>query len=470
MIKLRYYSFNFIITMFKEYQQLQTQLLPPSLEDMVAKDHIARLINHVVDTMDLSSIEDQYSKNGQHAYPPSMLLKILIYGYSIGIRSSRKIADKLHEDVVCMWLAGRLTPDFRTIADFRKDKLTDFKNVFEYVLSQCFALGMARVGKVTIDGTSIRASANKNRVVYRKNLNRQKQIIRDKIESIIEEAKALDAEEEQLYGNTTEHRTGCDFSKEALDNALGKIEKKRERVAKKQTILKARAADIRKKEHAMRRDRNSFASYDKDATVMLMKEGYIAPGYNAQLATEHQVILAYGLFSNRNDAKLMKPMIEEVKQRTKHKPEIVIADAGYGNKKTYRYLKKEKIAAFIPYNNYNKDRILRNKGIDVTPKEIDIELERYKALQRLRLESEEGKTFMKRRREDVEPTFGNIKRNLHFRRFLMRGRIKCELELGLVSIAHNIKKIKKRVMELVRWDDGRTKTLELGQVLGLLPA
>lgn len=452
--------------MFKQYQQNQSQLLPPSLESAVAIDHIARLINHVVDTMNLTFLENQYSKNGQHAYPPGMLLKVLIYGYTTGIRSSRKLADKLREDIVFMWLGGRLAPDFRTIADFRKDRLNDFKKVFAHVLDQCFALGMARVGKVSIDGTTIRASASKSRVVYRKKLQKSKELIKEKIAAIIEEAEELDKEEDGIYGNSTEHQTGRNFSKETLDKELGKIAKKRARLLKEEAVLKARETDIKGKERKMRRDRNSFASADKDATVMMMKEGYLAPGYNANLATEHQVILAYGVFPDRNDSKLMKPMVEEIKERTDRKPDTIIADAGFGNKKTYRFLSKEKIAAFIPYGSYNKDKNLRNRGLNPFPQNPDIELERYKATQRMRLESDEGKALLKRRRQDVEPVVGNLKRNLGFRRFLLRGIKKCELELGLVSLAHNLKKLKKRVMELVSLDDGRRQAIELGTILG----
>ena len=137
--------------MFKEYQQSQAQLLPPTLSELVAKDHIARLINHVVDSMDLSFLESQYSDQGQHAYPPDMLLKILVYGYASGVRSSRRLADKLHEDVVFMWLACRLNPDFRTIADFRKNKITDFKKGFTPSLPQCFALRLVPYAPLTSD-------------------------------------------------------------------------------------------------------------------------------------------------------------------------------------------------------------------------------------------------------------------------------------------------------------------------------
>src|SRR3989338_2696999 len=452
--------------MFKQYNQNQLQLLPPNLSNMIAEDHLARLINHAVDGLDLSFIEQTYSPDGQRAYPPRMLLKILVYGYASGVRSSRKLADRLKEDIVFMWLSGRLTPDFRTIADFRKDKLTDFKKIFEEVLETSFQIGLTRVGKVMIDGTKIRANASKNKDVYRTNLDRRKELIKQKVEEIIAEAEKLDEEENRLYGNATLHRTGKTFTKEEVVKALKKVKQERAKLVKKQEVLKAKKQDISKKERLMRCDRNSFTSSDPDATVMLMKEGYIAPGYNVQLATEHQVILGYGLSSDRNDTKLLKPMVKEVKERTGRKPEAIGSDSGYGTKKNYRYLKKERITSYIPYPTYEQERILKNKGFFTPPKQPDRELERYKFRQRLRLQSEEGKLMMKRRREDVEPVIGNLKRNLGFRRFSLRGKRKCEFELGLFSVAHNLIKIRNWVRKLAEWDDGRKKGIELGIVLG----
>jgi len=456
--------------MFKPYNQNQLQLLPPDLSDMIARDHIARLISHAVDEMDVRFIEQTYSPDGQHAYDPRMLLKILIYGYALGLRGSRKLADRLKEDIVFMWLSGRQTPDFRTISDFRKDKLADFKKIFDQVLNTCFGVGMIRVGKVSLDGTKILASASRNKAVYRVNLKKRRELIRQKIEEIMQEVKAADEEEERLYGNATPHRIGKVFSREEIGKAVKKVELERARLEKKQNILTAKEGDIQKKERLMRRDRNSFSSTDKDATVMMVKEGYAAPAYNVQLATEHQVILGYGVSSRRNDQKLLKPMLKELRERTKRKPETLITDAGYGTKMNYRYLKHQSIPSYIPYNTYEQERILRNKGLYEPPKQPDTEYERYKFRQRLRLQSGEGKLMMKRRREDVEPVFGNLKRNMDFRRFNLRGKWKCELELGLVSVAHNLLKIRNWVKKAAEWDDGRKKVQELGVVLGYLTA
>lgn len=273
-------------------------------------------------------------------------------------------------------------------------------------------------------------------------LARRKELIRKKVEEIIQEAEDLDEKEDTLYGNSTLHRTGKTFTQEDVAKALKKVQQERAKLEKKKAVLQTQTRVIAKKERLMRKDRNSFVSSDSDATVMMMKEGYIAPGYNAQLATEHQVILGYGVSSDRNDTNLLKPLVEEVKERTGRKPEVIGADSGYGTKKNYRYLKKERITSYIPYPTYEQERILRNKGLYEIPKHPDRELQKYKFRQRLRLQSEEGKTMMKRRREDVEPVFGNLKRNMGFRQFTLRGRRKCELELGLFSVAHNLIKIK----------------------------
>ena len=325
--------------MFKPYVQSQGQLLPQSLEESIAADHLARLISHAVDHLNISAIERLYATNGQHAYHPSMLLKVLIYGYASGIRSSRKLADKLNEDIVFMWLAGRQTPDFRTIADFRKDKLADFKTLFEQVLATCMDIGLIRVGTISLDGSKILASASKNKMQYRKQLLKRKINLKEKIDQIIKEADDLDAEEERLYGSQTMNRTGIVITKEKVAASIKKIQKKKQTLNKHKAITKAQLSSIKQKEKTMRKDRNSYSSTDADATLMMMKEGYIAPGYNIQLATEHQVILGYGVFSDRNDQKLLKPMMEEVTARTKRKPESVLADAGYGRKMNYRYLK-----------------------------------------------------------------------------------------------------------------------------------
>jgi transposase len=303
---------------------------------------------------------------------------------------------------------------------------------------------------------------------YRKVLNKRKVKIDELVDGIFDEAEAVDREEEKLYGNGTDH-TISGLNMREVEKKLAKLKRKKESLTRKKAKLEAKKADINTKLRKMRQDRNSMSSTDKDATLMMMKEGYIAPGYNGQIATEHQVILAYGIFSDRNDTHLLKPMVNEVRENTGQDPEIIPADAGYGNKMNYRFLKNRHITAFIPYHTFNKEMVERNKGVYEPPKTIDKELEKYKFRQRLRLLSPEGKALMKRRREDVEPTFGDIKRNMNFRTFHLRGRPKCLIEFGLVCLAHNLKKIKSHLKQFAQRDNGNLMGQQLGAVLGYRP-
>jgi len=251
-------------------------------------------------------------------------------------------------------------------------------------------------------------------------LESRKVKIKQQIDEILQEAEDLDKKEDKIYRDLTPHTTGkplTDKVKEKIEKHLNnqaktplkKISRRKQTLKQQKKVLQAKKQDIDRKLRKMRKDRNSMSSTDKDATMLMMKEQYPAPGYNAQLAAEYQVILAYKLSSDRNDSHLMKPMLKEIKERTNRKPETVIADAGYGNKQTYRFLNQEQIQAFIPYNNYNQEMLLRNKGLYQLPKNCDHELERYKLRQRVRLKSELGKKLMSRRRQDVEPVIGNIK-------------------------------------------------------------
>jgi transposase len=237
---------------------------------------------------------------------------------------------------------------------------------------------------------------------YRKVLEKRRENIDRKVEEIIKEAEQIDEAEEKLYGHGTEH---CleGLNMEEIKKKLAKMDKRKLTLKKQENKLEAKKSETNKKLRKMRKDRNTMSLTDKDATLMLMKEGSIEAGYNVQLATEHQIILGYGVYPNRNDQKLLKPMVNEVKENTGKVPEIIPADAGYGNKMNYRFLKNQGIAAFIPYNNFNKEMMERNKGIYELPQKINLELERYKLRQRLRLLSPEGKELMKRRREDIEP-------------------------------------------------------------------
>jgi transposase len=154
--------------MFKEYNQQQLFLLPPDLSELVPEDHLARVINDIVDKIDIRELELQYSEIGQNGYHPRMMLKVIFYRYATGVRSSRKLAQKLREGVIYMWLSGMQRPDFRTLALFRQQRLQEIKKIFTEIVKICMEMGMVKIGKVYIDGTKIEANASGHRMIYLK--------------------------------------------------------------------------------------------------------------------------------------------------------------------------------------------------------------------------------------------------------------------------------------------------------------
>lgn len=425
---------------FKEYHQNQIMLMPPSLEEKVPEGHLARYISRVVDELDIDEIEKGYSEIGCRAYHPRMLIKLLIYGYSIGIRSSRRIQKETQEDVVFMWLAGLREPDFRTISDFRKDRIKDVKKLFTQVLGICRELGMIRCGKVSIDGTKIEANSGKHKLTFRKKLEKSKAKYEDVVEEILKEAERIDEEEDRLYGSKDGYTLDRQFTPEEIRKALKKVSREKDKLTRKTEKVQAKIAVIDKKLEHLGNDRNSFGNTDHDATLMLMKDGSLGVGYNIQMATEDQVIVGFGVYQHPADTKLLRPMIEEVEQNLGIKPEAIVTDKGYCSHRNYEYVISRGIKPAIPPQTYDYDIAARHKGTYKRSKNEAYEDLKVGVLDFL--ETEEGKQLLDKRKHDIEPTFGDIKHNMGFRKFLLRLKPKVTIEVGLVVIAHNIKKIK----------------------------
>jgi transposase len=414
-------------------------LMPPSLDDKIPQDHLARYISKVVDQLNLKEIEDGYSDLGCHAYHPRMLLKVILYGYSIGIRSSRRMQKESREDLVFMWLAGMQEPDFRTISDFRKDRIQDIKQLFNQVLGICYELGMVQCGKISIDGTKIEANSSRNKIVFRKKLEKRKANYERKIDEILQEAEDIDAEEDRIYGDKDGYSLEREYTAEEIREAMKRAREKAKLERHKEKELE-KLALVNKQLERMGEDRNSFGTTDKDATLMLMKNDSLGVGYNVQMATENQVIVGFGVFQDRADTYLLQPMIAEVEQNLGMIPEAILADKGYCSAKNYEYLSCRGMKAAIPPHTFDYDIAARHKGT-YTPSQNST-YEQYKVNMLDFLETDEGKRLMDKRKWDVEPTFGDIKHNMGFRKLLLRLMPKVKTEIGLISIAHNIKKMK----------------------------
>ena len=425
---------------FKPYHQGQIMLMPPSLEEKVSADHVARYISQVVDRLDTSDIEASYSELGCPGYDPKMLIKLLVYGYSMGTRSSRRIQRASREDVVFMWLAGLQEPDFRTISDFRKSRLTDIKRIFGQVLELCGELGMVRCGRISIDGTKLEANSGKHKITFRKKLEKSLSGYEDKIDQILREAEQIDAEEDELYGDSDGYSLEHPPTKEDIEKALKSLKRKKDKLGRDKEKLELKASLVRQKLDCMGNARNSYGNTDSDASLMLMKSGSLGIGYNVQMATENQVIVGYGVFQRPNDNHLLQPMVEEVERNLGAKPQVVMADKGYCSQSNYEYLERSGILGAIPPNTLDWDMRARRRGEYHPTKNKAYEEVKIRMLDRL--DTSEGRELMDHRKHDIEPTFGDIKHNMGFRKLLLRGLPKVNTEIGLVVIAHNLKKIR----------------------------
>lgn len=429
---------------FKDYNQSQIMLLPPSLEEKIPEKHISRMINQVVNELDIKGMEESYSDLGCRAYHPKMLLKILLYGYSIGVRSSRKIANRLGEDIVFMWLSGMQQPDYRTISDFRKAKLLEIQSIFQQVLGICINLGMVRCGKVSLDGTKIEANSSRNKMHYRKVLEKRKVDYAELAEKILQEAEEIDRLEDELYGDGDGMSTERVYTEDEIRKAIKKLNRQRKHLGQKKEKLEAKQEDVEEKLAKIGKDRNSYATTDPDATRMRIKGEYSAPGYNVQMASERQVIVAYDLSQRCNDSHELEPMMGEIEKNLGQLPENIVTDKGYGTQKNYEYLKKRNYnGGAIPHQYYDIDRIRLRKGTYLPSKNIEYEKLKLKMMRFLN--SEKGQKLLRRRRHDIEPVFGDIKHNMGFRRLLLRGIKKARVEVGLMAIAHNIKKMRQHL-------------------------
>lgn len=425
---------------FKEYSQSRIMLMPPNLDDKIPQHHLARYISKAIDVVNINHMESGYSDLGCHAYHPRMLLKVIIYGYSTGLRSSRRIQKALREDLVFMWLAGMQEPDFRTISDFRKERLHDLHKVFNQVLDLCAELGMIKCGKISIDGTKLEANSGKHKITFRKKLERSLSGYEGKITEILKEAEDIDAEEDRLYGEKDGYTLEKPPTSEEIRKALKRLQRKKEKLARDKGQVQAKMAVVNEKLKAMGENRNSAGNTDPDATLMLMKNESLGMGYNVQMATENQVIVAYGVFQRPNDNRLLQPMIEEVEKNLGIKPQVVLADKGYCSQNNYEYLQNQGIRGVIPPQTFDHDMSARHKGLYRRTRNAAYEKVKVEMLDFL--DTAEGKGLLDHRKHDIEPTFGDIKHNMGFRKFNLRRISKVAIEVGLITIAHNLKKVK----------------------------
>lgn len=355
---------------FKSDNQGQFQLLPPSLDELIPATHVVRVLNSIIDRLDVSKVLESYKGGGNSCFHPRMMLKVLIYAYLNNIYSSRKIERQLQEHIHYMWLSGGARPDFRTINYFRGKRLKDtFDGIFTQVVELLHSEGFVSLEVQYIDGTKIESASNKYTFVWRGSIEKYDTRLREKTRMILSEA------EQVLEMESHETQPHEELSVEEFQTRTSRIKEKmaQREVPKKirKAVEKAEKESIPKMleyEHALdiMGERNSYSKTDEDATFMRMKEdamknGQLKPGYNIQIATENQFITNYVVYHRPTDTLTLIPFLESFEKRYGRQSNVVVADSGYGSEQNYEYLFGCNILPYVKYNMFHQEQKRRYK-------------------------------------------------------------------------------------------------------------
>jgi transposase len=426
---------------YRPYYPDEELLLPPSLRDWLPENHLAYFVSDVADNLDLSGMDAVYGneKRGQPPYDPLMMTKVLLYGYCVGVFSSRRIERRLVEDIAFRVLAAGNQPNFRTIADFRKIHLVTLEGLFEQVLKIALEAGAMRVGRVAVDGTKVKANASQHKAMSYDRMREKEKQLKAEVKQLLAQAEAADAAEDQQYGKD---RRGDELPAE-LQRRETRIKKIQE--AKRAVEQRARdkaAAEGADPKQARPKDKDQYNFTDPQSRIMKGADGFVQ-AYNAQAAVEPklQLIVGQTVTQAANDKEQLIPMLATMEEQSGQRPDDVLADSGYCSEKNLEALDSEenperRIDGYIATERQKHDEYKESCPKGPLPKGAT----RVDRMRR-KLKTKAGKAVYAARKAIVEPVFGQIKQARGFRQFLLRGIDKVRGEWSLVCLTHNILKI-----------------------------
>jgi transposase len=425
---------------YRPYLPDQDLLLPPSLRDWLPEDHLVYFVSDVVDQLDLSAIHAWYGeeKRGQPPYDPVLMTKLLVYGYCTGVFSSRRLQKRLQEDIPFKVLAAGNEPDFRTISDFRKIHLVALEGLFEQVLELALESGTVKLGRVSLDGTKVKANASKHKAMSYGKAKEKQQHLRQEVKELLAQAAAADEEEDRRHGN----RRGDELPEELRrrETRLAKIKQAKkviEQRAREKAAAEGKSAAAVKQAKPGEKDQYNFT--DPESRIMKSGDGFVQ-GYNAQAAVEPGLGLIVGQLVTQaaNDKEQLQPMVEAIEQQSGQRPEAILADSGYCSEANLAYLEsaeqpERQIAAYVSTGKQKHGENRRSCKRGPLPAGAT-HVERMKR----KLQTKAGKAVYAARKCVVEPVFGQIKQARGFRQFVLRGIQKVKGEWALVCLTHNI--------------------------------
>ena len=357
---------------FREHINNQLILFPERIDKDIAADDPVRLVNAVVDSLDMGRIYSLYYDRGASPYHPRMMLKVILYGYMNNIYSCRKIERALKRDVHFIWLAGYDQPDHKTINNFRNRVKDEIDNVFTQLVLILAERGFISLEVEYIDGTKIESKANKYTFVWKKTVEKNRAKLQQKIRALLSQIDDAIAQENTVLDESVEFTPAqlteiCEELRQSLSAspAPETKEDKKARRQKEKDIRELGQMGDKLGEYDGRLEqmgeRNSMSKTDPDATFMRMKEdamnnGQTKPGYNLQIATENQFLVDFGLFPNPGDTLTMPLFLTSFQRRYGRMASTAVADSGYGSEENYRFMEENGIQAYVKYNYFHMEQ------------------------------------------------------------------------------------------------------------------
>ena len=445
---------------FKPYQPNQLLLLPPDMRQWLPEDDLSYFIMDVVNELDLSAIYQSYnsSKGGQPPFAPKMMTSLLLYAYCVGIPSSRKIEKATYYQIPFRIIAADQHPDHDTIAEFRKRHLKALSGLFVQALLLCRQVGLVKLGHVSLDGTKVKANASKHKAMSYGRMEKKAEELEGEVKRLLAQAQAVDEAEDARYGKD---KRGDELPEE-LRFKQNRLRKIKEAMKSLDADSKAKAdvkrEEIRLKEQALekegrkRKGKKPKDPSDKpepkaqynftDPESRIMKDGAsksFEQAYNCQAAVdeESQIIIATKVTQQANDKRQLEPLVEEIKKNTDGEtPEKLSADSGYFSESNVEYLEGECVDGYIATNRQKHGDAPELAGCGRIAKDAT----KQERMTR-KLRTKKGRETYSKRKQIVEPVFGQIKETRGFRRFLLRGLENVSAEWDLICLTHNLLKL-----------------------------
>ena len=398
---------------FKSYEQDQGDLFPAHLSEALDPGDPVFFISDWLDSGDVGAFEARYAVLGERAYPPRVLLKLWIFGAIEGVYSGREIARRLRWDLRFRYLAGGLTPDFRTLNRFRVRHKEEFAELFRQTVKSARGSGLGQLGRIAIDGTKIRANTSRHKAMSHKRMKKAEEKEKAEIARILAEMEKVNASEDDEHGDD-DGSGGLPEELQTREKRLAKLKAVREQLEAEKAETGAKLEDSSQK---------SFA--DPDANMMKGSDGSLTYCYNAQAAmSEDGIILATGATNRVRDTSQLIPMVEKVRKNTGRRPGMTLADNGYLTEANLEEMKKG-------HNCLVAVGRARKKPKSWPKQPLTQRMHRI-----LRLPW--ARALYDHRKTQGERQFAEIKNVMGFRRFSMRGRANIRGEWDLVCAAANL--------------------------------